>query len=124
MNVANFKPFIMIIDKDQFRENFEFFDKEIVIDIINMFVDEYPERMQKIKQNIDDKDFDSLKFNAHSLKGVVSNFVAEEARAAAKKLEDKGANKDESDLDALFADMKQKITQVIDELSELKKEFV
>ncbi|RLD91690.1 MAG: hypothetical protein DRJ09_00335 [Bacteroidetes bacterium] len=114
----------MIIDKDQFRENFEFFDKEIVIDIINMFVDEYPERMQKIKQNIDDKDFDNLKFNAHSLKGVVSNFVAEEARAAAKRLEDKGTNKDDSDLDTLFADLQQKTKQVIDELSELKKEFV
>ena len=114
----------MIIDKDQFRENFEFFDKEIVLDIINMFVDEYPERMQKIKQNIDDKDFDNLKFNAHSLKGVVSNFVAEGARAAAKRLEDKGANKDESDLDALYADLQQKTQQVIDELNELKKEFV
>ncbi len=114
----------MIIDKDQFRENFEFFDKEIVLDIINMFVEEYPERMQKIKQNIADKDFDNLKFNAHSLKGVVSNFVAEEARAAAKRLEDKGANKDGSDLDALFADLEQKTQQVIDELNELKKEFI
>ena len=55
---------------------------------------------------------------------MVSNFVAEEARAAAKRLEDKGANKDDSDLDALYADLEQKTQQVIDELGELKKEFV
>lgn len=114
----------MIIDKDQFRENFEFFDKEIVLDIINMFVDEYPERLQKIRKNIDEKDFDNLKFNAHSLKGVVSNFVAEEARVAAKRLEDKGANKDELDLEGLYADLEQKTKQVVEELNELKKEFV
>ena len=114
----------MIIDREQFRDNFEFFDKEIVLDIINMFIDEYPERMQKIQKNIEEKNFDDLKFNAHSLKGVVSNFVAEEARAAAKKLEDKGANKDATDLDELYQKLTQTVGQVVEELRELKKEFV
>jgi len=114
----------MIIDREQFRENFEFFDKEIVLDIINMFIDEYPERMQKIQKNIEDKNFDDLKFNAHSLKGVVSNFVAEEAKATAKKLEDKGANKDDTELDELYNKLSQVVGQVVEELKELKKEFV
>lgn len=114
----------MIIDREQFRDNFEFLDKEIVLDFIKMFIDEYPERMQKIHKNIEDKNFDDLKFNAHSLKGVVSNFVAEDARAAAKKLEDKGANKDATDLDELYQALNQKVGQVVDELQELKKEFV
>jgi HPt (histidine-containing phosphotransfer) domain-containing protein len=114
----------MLIDKDKFRENFEFFDKEIVLDIINMFIDEYPERMQKIKQNIDDKDFENLKFNAHSLKGVIANFVADDATAVAKALENKGKNQDPEGIDELYQTLVEKTGQVVEELKELKKDFV
>ena len=71
----------MVIDREQFRENFEFFDKEIVLDIINMFIDEYPERMQKI-------------------------------------------HKDDTELDELYKKLSQVVGQVVEELKELKKEFV
>ena len=114
----------MVIDRDQFRDNFEFFDKEIVLDIINMFIDEYPQRISKIKQDIEEKNFEELKFDAHSLKGVVSNFMAEEARLAAKHLEDKGTNRDPENLDELYNILVLKNDLLIAELTDLKKEFV
>jgi HPt (histidine-containing phosphotransfer) domain-containing protein len=113
----------MAIDKEKFKENFSYFDKEIVLEIINMFIDEYPDRMEKIRKNIEERDFDELKFNAHSIKGVISNFVAEDARLAAKSLEDKGAAKDDSDLETLYEDLKQKAGEVYNDLLELKKEY-
>ena len=113
----------MAIDKEKFKENFGYFDKEVVLEIINMYVDEYPERMEKIKKNIDEKDFDNLKFNAHSLKGVISNFVAEDARTAAKRLEDKGSAHDPDDLDELYKDLEQKAGEVYNDLLEIRKEY-
>jgi HPt (histidine-containing phosphotransfer) domain-containing protein len=113
----------MAVDKEKFKENFSYFDKEIVLEIINMYIDEYPERMEKIKKNIDELNFDELKFNAHSIKGVISNFVAEDARLAAKKLEDKGTLKDPEGLNELYEDLKKKAGEVYNDLLELRKEY-
>jgi len=113
----------MAIDKERFKENFGYFDKEVVLEIINMYLEEYPQRIEVIKKNIDEKDFENLKFNAHSLKGVISNFVAEDARLAAKQLEDKGAAKDPESLDELFEDLKEKAGEVYNDLQEIKKDY-
>ncbi len=112
-----------MIDKKQFTENFQYFDNEVVTEIINIFIDEYPERMETLRKNIDEKDFEQLKFNAHSLKGVVANFVAPEVQELARQLEMKGANKDLTDVEALFNELKEKSAVVVDELKELKKDF-
>ena len=113
----------MAIDKERFKENFGYFDKEVVLEIINMYLEEYPQRIEVIKKNIDEKDFENLKFNAHSLKGVISNFVAEDARLAAKQLEDKGAAKDPESLDELFEELKEKAGEVYNDLQEIKKDY-
>jgi len=112
-----------MIDKKQFLENFQYFDNEVVLEIINIFIDEYPERMETLKRNIDEKDFEQLKFNAHSLKGVVANFVAPEVQELARQLELKGANKDLSDAESLYKELHEKADFVIQELKELKKNF-
>lgn len=112
-----------IIEKDRFQENFQYFDKEIVLEIINIFIDEYPERMKSIKENIEQKDFDQLRFNAHSLKGVVANFIAPEVQSLARSLEMKGTNKELQDTDALYSELKGKADVMVEELAELKKNY-
>ena len=112
-----------MIDKKQFLENFQYFDNEIVVEIINIFIDEYPNRMETLRKNIDEKDFDQIKFNAHSLKGVVANFVAPEVQELARQLEVKGTNKDMKDVEELFNRLKEKTGQVIEELEVLKENF-
>ncbi len=112
-----------MIDKKQFLENFQYFDNEVVLEIINIFIDEYPERMATLRKNIDEKDFDQLKFNAHSLKGVVANFVAPDVQELARKLEMKGTDKDIKDIEILYDELKQKTGWVIEELEVLKNNF-
>ncbi|MBE0651549.1 MAG: Hpt domain-containing protein [Bacteroidales bacterium] len=112
-----------IIEKDRFQENFQYFDKEVVLDIINIFLEEYPLRMNTIKTNIDQKDFDQLRFNAHSLKGVVANFIAPDVQNVARTMEMKGTNKDFSDIDELYSELKEKADVMVKELSELKKNY-
>jgi HPt (histidine-containing phosphotransfer) domain-containing protein len=113
-----------IIEKDRFRENFQYFDKEVVLDIINIFLDEYHDRINAIRTNIDQKDFDQLRFNAHSLKGVVANFIAPEVQNAARAMEMKGSNKDLNDIDALYSELKEKADVMVEELTELRNNYL
>lgn len=112
-----------VIDKELFKQNFQYFDKEIVLEIINIFIEEYANRMETIKKNIDDEDFDQLKFNAHSLKGVIANFVAPEPQELARSLEMKGANKEKDGVDALFAALKEKADALVEELKVLREAY-
>jgi HPt (histidine-containing phosphotransfer) domain-containing protein len=79
--------------------------------------------METLRKNIAEKDFDQIKFNAHSLKGVVANFVAPEVQELARQLEIKGASKDMEDVEALYHVLKEKTGQVIEELEVLKDNF-
>lgn len=112
-----------IIEKERFQENFQYFDKEVVLEIINIFIDEYPDRMNSIKENIDQEDYDQLRFNAHSLKGVVANFIAPEVQVLARTMEMKGNNKDMQDINALYDELREKADVMIEELAELKKNY-
>ena len=113
----------MIIDKEKFQDNFKYFDKEIVLEIITMFINEFPDRMAAIRQDIDNSDMDKLQFNAHSLKGVVANFVAEETQELAKIMEFKGKENDTSGLEELYQQLYDSSAQLVKELDELKLLF-
>ncbi|MBU1369517.1 MAG: Hpt domain-containing protein [Bacteroidetes bacterium] len=112
-----------VIDKSAFLDTFQYFDKPIVIEIIDIFINEQPERMEKIEKAIKNKDFTALKFDAHSLKGVIANFVAEEPHQIAKQLEMKGAEQDDSDLEELFASLQTATEALLDDLKELRPDF-
>lgn len=113
-----------IIEKDRFHENFQYFDKEVVLEIINLFIEEYPERMLTIRKNIDQKDFDQLRFNAHSLKGVVANFIAPDVQSLARSMEMKGTNNDLNNVNELYSELKEKADVMVEELTELRKNYM
>lgn len=112
-----------VIDKQLFDDTFQYFDNEIVVEIIDIFLNEYKDRINTIKESIELKDFDKLKFHAHSLKGVVSNFAAPTAQAAAKVLEDKGTDKIDINLMEDLVKADELISLLAEDLSELKSEF-
>lgn len=76
-----------MIDKQLFIESFKVFDREVVVEIITIFFDEYPIRFEKMDHNFTEQNFKELAFNAHSLKGVVSNFAAPVLFALAGEVE-------------------------------------
>lgn len=113
-----------VIDETSFFETFQYFDKSIVVEIIELFIAEYPERIASIQKNIEQGDFNGLKFNTHSLKGIVANFFAEDPQNYARELESKGMNNDADGLDDLFQKLDQSCLQLIDELRLIKQRFV
>ncbi|MBC8321194.1 MAG: Hpt domain-containing protein [Bacteroidetes bacterium] len=111
------------INREQFLENFQYFDKEIVVEIIDLFITEFPDRLKTISDNIESVDFNNLKFNAHSLKGVIANFIAPEVEEEARKLEMMGNKNNIDGARKLFEEFKVSCGLMIDELIELKEQF-
>ena len=108
------------INKEQFIENFQYFDKEIILEIIDIFINEYPERMKSINDSISSKSFDDIKFHSHSIKGVVANFCAPEVEQQARELEFKGTNKDFTDVEEMFEEFRKSTSALLEELKELR----
>ena len=95
----------MAIDWDQFNENFQYYDKEIIVEIINLFIEEYDGRINKLQKNIDEKDFVNLAFNAHSFKSVISNYMSPKAYELACKLEDAAKTGSENEISVIFPEL-------------------
>lgn len=112
-----------MINKATFNSNYEIFDKEIVKEIIDIYISEYPERMVNLEKNIQEGDMDSLYKNAHSMKGVTANFFDKDTEEFARQLESKGREGDASGLEEIFAELKRASESLIDEMIVLKEEY-
>lgn len=62
-------------------------DEEILKEIAALFIEDSPEQLRRIRQAIDADDAHALERAAHTLKGSVANFGAENAVQAALTLE-------------------------------------
>lgn len=112
-----------MIDHVKLNQNFQYFDKETIIEIIDIFFVEYPERVEKITKNIQDGDFVQLKFNAHSLKGVVANFQDPVTIELSRRLDEMAKNQEKNGLDQVFADLKTACESLMNELTKMKAEL-
>lgn len=112
-----------MIDRQKLNQNFQYFDKETIIEIIDIFFSEYPERVEKIQKNIAERDFNQLKFNAHSIKGVVANFQDPVTIELSRKLDEMAKNQQAAGLQEVFNDLNKACVELIEELKSLKTEI-
>jgi HPt (histidine-containing phosphotransfer) domain-containing protein len=113
-----------LVNPDSFNETFQYFDKEIVVEIIDIFINEYPERMANIERAIHDQNHSDLKFHAHSIKGVIANFMVADVQELAKKLEIAGSEQNLSGVDKLFGEFKEQCKYLVDDLKEIKSQYL
>lgn len=112
-----------MIDRQKLNQNFQYFDKETIIEIIDIFFSEYPDRVEKITKNIKEGDFAQLKFNAHSLKGVVANFQDPLTIELSRKLDEMAKNQQSAGLNQVFEELKSASEKLLEELNSLKTEM-
>jgi len=84
-------------------------DLALVKEVAQVFLEDCPTAMSKIKEAIDDGDAEALERAAHSLKGSVGNFNAKGAFEAALKLENMGREKDLEDALAVYGSLESEI---------------
>ncbi len=121
-----------MVNKQNFYETYQFFDKSVIVEIIDIFVSEHAERFEKLSKNIIDRDFQNMRFNAHSLKGVIANFSApvplEMVRAyeksAASLLENKGEGFNEELMLSQLEEIKKATEIMAVQLNEIKVEML
>ena len=63
-------------------------DDPDLYDLVKMFVDEMPSRLEKLLTEFNSKDWDGLKCTAHQLKGAAGSYGFAEVSPAAARLED------------------------------------
>ena len=66
-----------MINEKKFADTYVHFDRETVVEIIDIFLEEYNERIEKITKQLKNRDFKELKKSAHAFKGVIANFETE-----------------------------------------------
>lgn len=69
-------------------------DMDLLREVVGLFLDDYPQSLELIRQAVAAGDQLSLERHAHSLKGSVSTFGAQEAFDAAQALEKQGRTGD------------------------------
>jgi HPt (histidine-containing phosphotransfer) domain-containing protein len=73
-----------------FKESYEEFDQAIINEIINLFLEDYPEVLNSLEKAINNSDFQRLTQVAHKYKGTVSAMFDDELKELVQKLEQKG----------------------------------
>jgi HPt (histidine-containing phosphotransfer) domain-containing protein len=68
-------------------------DEELLSEITAIFLEDYPSLIREIKAAIEAGDAKRLEVAAHTLKGSVANFGAQDAIEAALRLEQLGRNR-------------------------------
>jgi HPt (histidine-containing phosphotransfer) domain-containing protein len=76
-----------MVNKQEFLETYNYFDKDTLVEIIDIFLSEYEGRIQKIYTDVREHNFKDLRFDAHGIKGVIANFCAPVPWQVARDLE-------------------------------------
>lgn len=95
---------------------------ELVVRIINSFLDDCPDYLEGIREAIEKEDGEQLEREAHGLKGSAGSIRAKPASDAAAELETIGHSGDFSNAEPALETLEEEISKLTDELLDLKSE--
>jgi HPt (histidine-containing phosphotransfer) domain-containing protein len=91
-------------------------DAELVVEVVTIFLEDHLKQLADIASAIRSRDGQALGHAAHTLKGSVSNFGANEARAAAQALERMGKQGTFDGVGAAHADLVREVELLTNDL--------
>jgi two-component system, sensor histidine kinase and response regulator len=94
-------------------------DEDLLREIASLFLDDYPQLVEKIQAALEANDAHGLERASHSLKGSVANFGAEPAYQAALELERIGRSNDMSQARAAYQRLDESLKSLRPELTAL-----
>ncbi|MBI4962366.1 MAG: response regulator [Desulfomonile tiedjei] len=98
-------------------------DTELLKEIVDLFLEDYPDLLVKIREALQTKDSQLLEKTAHALKGSVGNFGAESAVQAALNLENMGRNQDLAEAPQTLVNLEKELERLREELAGFVKEI-
>lgn len=122
----------LMVNKQDFFTTYSYFEKDILVEIIDIFNKEAPAKVEKLYADLETLNFENLRFDAHSLKGTIGSFCAPEAWALAKDLETIATHLIEKNGDGFFKNLifekikeiETAVNMMISQLTEIKNEII
>ncbi len=93
---------LAMINWDKFNEHLQYYDQQLILEVIGIFIREYPNNITTLGKNVQEKDYHNVDLHAHSLKSNCALFGAVEAAELCLKLELMGKKKADEDMDGVF----------------------
>ena len=87
-------------------------DRSLLKLVIDAFLDESKQLLERIPTAIDTRDADLLKRTGHTLKGTMLSLGAAEWSAVARQIEELGATGSTEGADALFIELSQRLPEL------------
>jgi two-component system sensor histidine kinase/response regulator len=112
-----------MIDRAEFREQFKYYDRELIVEVIDVFINELPKRLSDLQSDVEKNDFTRLVQNAHSFKGLVGTFLAAEPYEISGALEELAKKQDGTGLPALFSRLHSTSQDLARDLLEIRAEY-
>ena len=112
-----------MINRVDFRESFRYYDREVVIEIIDLFLETYKPLVNELRKSISEGDIDKVIMHAHSLKGLAGTFLEPVARNVAASLEEKARNNEFAEIPALFSGLELSIEEMAGDLQKIRDQF-
>lgn len=118
-----------MVNKKEFLDTYSYFDKEVLIEIIDIFINEHKEKLQKLYTGISTHNFKDLRFDAHSLKGSIANFNAPVAweisrdmeKLASYYLDNNGEGFSEETMISMMDNLRDCVLEMVIDLKEIKE---
>jgi HPt (histidine-containing phosphotransfer) domain-containing protein len=92
-------------------------DYELFVKMIEFFVDDHGPLLRQIESGIDQHSAKCVEQAAHSIKGLVANFSADDAIRAAARLEEAGRNANLTDATGLLELLRREVSLLERELA-------
>lgn len=95
-------------------------DAELLREVVELFLDDYPPALERIRTAVAAQDASAVEHHAHSLKGSVSTFGAKRAFEAAFALEKQGRAKDLTGVETSLCELENALNELLPELQALQ----
>ena len=96
---------------------------DVIVTIIDSFLDDCPDYVKSIRRAVENEDPETLKQEAHGLKGATGSLRAEPASEAAQALEEIGHSGDFSEAETALDTLGKEIDRLKDDLRALRSEY-
>jgi CheY-like chemotaxis protein len=99
-------------------------DREFLTELVNLFREDGPKQLDKIKKALEKKDAGEMLRGAHSLKGTLANLGARPASDMAADIEHAGRSEDWARSEAALQSLDLEMARVLDALNALCEEAI
>lgn len=97
---------------------------ELLIELIELFLELGPGMFREVKESVEQGSPDGLQKSAHTLKGSVGNFAADDAFEVSLQLETMGRNNDMANAKEVLVLLQNKLDRLLGELTSIRNELL